>query len=147
MSPAKVLKTISKPEQERRGVSRKGHYARDCWYKNGETANKPKSPSAAKTKAKTKEKKAEKEKPKGKERARGRQWLKSSKSGVTTIWLEVNGTSESEVRVESVLRPLEDLLDKVRKDWIFRSPDNWSWKAETRVRIAELEHRISTDLS
>ena len=49
--------------------------------------------------------------------------------------------------MESVLRPLEDLLDEVRKDWIPRSPDevDWSWEAETRVRIAELEHRISTD--
>ena len=56
---------------------------------------------------------------------------------------------ESEARVESVLRPLEDLLDEVRKDWIPRSPDevDWSWEVETRVRIAELEHRISTDLS
>ena len=54
---------------------------------------------------------------------------------------------ELEAQVESVLRPPEDLL--VRKNWILRSPDevDWSWEAETRVRIAELEHRISTDLS
>ena len=77
-----------------------GHYARDCWYKDGETANKPESPTAkAKAKAKgSPKKKAEKESLKAKERARGRPLLKSPKraSGMTTIWLEVNGTSLSQ---------------------------------------------------
>ena len=46
----------------------KGHYARDCWYKDGETANKSEFPNAkAKAKAKgSPKKKAEKGKPKGK---------------------------------------------------------------------------------
>ena len=53
----------------------KGHYARDCWHKDGES---------------------------------------SDYHLVGGEWNE----PESKVRVESVLRPLEDLRDEVRKDWI-----------------------------
>ena len=73
----------------------KGHYARDCWYKDGESANKPDSPSA-KAKAKAKGipiRRLKKESLKAEERAKGRQLLKSPRmaSLMTIIWLEVSG--------------------------------------------------------
>ena len=132
----------------------KGHYARDCWYKEGDSGKKPNSPNA-KAKAKAKgdpKKKPEKGKPKGKGKGKGKTVAEVSQEGESSDYQLTGGEwnePESEARVESVLQPLEELLDEVRKEWIPRSTDeiDWSWEVETRVRIAELEHRISTDLS
>ena len=84
----------------------KGHYARDCWYKDGELANKTDSPGAkAKAKAKgSPKKKAEKGKPKGKGKGDGKTVAEVSQEGESNDYQLVGGEwnePESEARVAS----------------------------------------------
>ncbi|CAE7648750.1 unnamed protein product, partial [Symbiodinium sp. CCMP2592] len=55
---------------------------------------------------------------------------------------------ESEAHVSSVMRQLNEIVDEVRRDWIPPAQDEFvmTREASVKVRMAELEHRIASDL-
>ncbi|OLP75587.1 Retrovirus-related Pol polyprotein from transposon TNT 1-94 [Symbiodinium microadriaticum] len=134
---------------------KKGHFARDCWAPK---KNDGKDTPDAKGKDKPTPK--SKGRPKGgKDKGKGKGKTVAEVSAADGEGVDLTGDQEwtepeaeshvSAVRVSSVLRQLNEIVDEARWDWIPPTQDEVVMTRETgfKVRMAELEHRIENDLA
>ena len=132
-----------------------GHFARDCWAPKKNDGKE--TPDA---KGKDKPTPKGKARPKGgKDKGKGKGKTVAEVSagegeGVDLTgdqdWTEPEAESHvSSVHVSSVMRQLNEIVEEARWDWIPPARDEVVVTRETgfRVRMAELEHRIESDLT
>ncbi|CAE7721464.1 unnamed protein product [Symbiodinium sp. CCMP2592] len=129
---------------------KKGHYAADCWAppkkdqgkENAKNNGKPSPKGKAKAKAKG-----------GKDKGKGKGKTVAEVAPDEGEGVDLTGDQgwtepESEAHVSSVMRQLNEIVDEVRRDWIPPAQDEFvmTREASVKVRMAELEHRIASDL-
>ena len=134
---------------------KKGHFARDCWAPKKNDGKE--TPDA---KGKDKPTRKSKGRPKGgKDKGKGKGKTVAEVSAADGEGVDLTGDQEwtepeaeshvSAVRVSSVLRQLNEIVDEARWDWIPPAQDEVVMTPETgfKVRMAELEHRIEDGLA
>ncbi|CAE7236175.1 unnamed protein product [Symbiodinium sp. CCMP2592] len=127
---------------------KKGHYSADCWAPPKKDQGKENAKNDGKPSPKGKAKaKGGKDKGKGKGKTVA-EVAPDEGEGVDLAGDQGWTEPESEAHVSSVMRQLNEIVDEVRRDWIPPAQDEFvmTREASVKVRMAELEHRIASDL-
>ena len=129
---------------------KKGHYASECWApkkKEGQETPSAKGTGKSTPRAKAKSKSGAKGKGKGKGKTVA-EVSTGEGEGVDLTGDQEWTEPEAESHVSSVLRQLNEIVDEARRDWIPPAQDDvvFSHEARLKVRMAELEHKIESDL-